>query len=117
MISPRYVRARTRARSRDDHGEPSASCCILATTIVRQSGVKPLSTVEEGAEAILNLVVSEELDGCSGEFLTHLEHRPAAGSGSIEAPKGLVPNVDCPAQFLRRGTDLRYSPVRNEKES
>ena len=87
MISPRYVRARTRTRSRDGHGEPSASCCILATTIVRQSGVKPLSTVEEGAEAILNLVVSEELDGCSGEFLTHLEHRPAAGSGSIEAPR------------------------------
>ena len=72
MISPRYVRARTRTRSRDGHGEPSASCCILATTIVRQSGVKPLSTVEEGAEAILNLAVADELEGRSGEFYNGL---------------------------------------------
>jgi hypothetical protein len=62
----------------------------MATTMVRQSGVKPLSTVEEGAQTILNLEVSEELDGRSGEFLAHLEHRPAAGSESIEAPNGLV---------------------------
>ena len=44
----------------------------MATTMVRQSGVKPLSTVEEGAEAILNLAVSEELDGRSGEFFNGL---------------------------------------------
>jgi len=43
---------------------------------------------------ILELAVSEELDGCSGEFLAHLEHRPAAGSGGIEAPKGLVLDAD-----------------------
>jgi NAD(P)-dependent dehydrogenase (short-subunit alcohol dehydrogenase family) len=44
----------------------------MATTMVRQSGVKPLSTVEEGAEAILNLAVSEELNGRSGEFFNGL---------------------------------------------
>jgi NAD(P)-dependent dehydrogenase (short-subunit alcohol dehydrogenase family) len=40
----------------------------MATTMVRQSGVTPISTVEEGAEAILNLVVSEALIGRTGEF-------------------------------------------------
>jgi NAD(P)-dependent dehydrogenase (short-subunit alcohol dehydrogenase family) len=40
----------------------------MATTMVRQSGVTPISTVEEGAEAILNLAVAEELDGRSGQF-------------------------------------------------
>jgi hypothetical protein len=40
----------------------------MATTMVWQSGVTPLSTVEEGAEAILNLAASEELNGRSGEF-------------------------------------------------
>jgi NAD(P)-dependent dehydrogenase (short-subunit alcohol dehydrogenase family) len=44
----------------------------MATTMVRQSGVTPISTVEEGAEAILNLAVSHELDGRSGEFYNGL---------------------------------------------
>jgi NAD(P)-dependent dehydrogenase (short-subunit alcohol dehydrogenase family) len=44
----------------------------MATTMVRQSGVTPISTVEEGAEAILNLALSKELDGHSGEFYTGL---------------------------------------------
>jgi len=44
----------------------------MATTMVRQSGVTPISTVEEGADAILNLTVSEELDGRSGQFYNGL---------------------------------------------
>jgi NAD(P)-dependent dehydrogenase (short-subunit alcohol dehydrogenase family) len=44
----------------------------MATTMVRQSGVIPISSVEEGAEAILNLAVSKELDGHSGEFYNGL---------------------------------------------
>lgn len=44
----------------------------MATTMVRQSGVTPVSTVDEGAEAILNLALSEELDGRSGEFYNGL---------------------------------------------
>jgi hypothetical protein len=43
---------------------------VLAT--VRQSGVTPISTVEEGAEAILNLAVANELDGRSGQFYNGL---------------------------------------------
>ena len=44
----------------------------MATTMVRQSGVTPISTVDEGAEAILNLACSEELAGCSGQFYNGL---------------------------------------------
>jgi NAD(P)-dependent dehydrogenase (short-subunit alcohol dehydrogenase family) len=44
----------------------------MATTMVRQSGVTPISTVDEGAEAIVNLAISEELDGHSGEFYNGL---------------------------------------------
>jgi NAD(P)-dependent dehydrogenase (short-subunit alcohol dehydrogenase family) len=44
----------------------------MATTMVRQSGVTPISTVEEGAEAILNLAVADELNGRSGQFYNGL---------------------------------------------
>jgi NAD(P)-dependent dehydrogenase (short-subunit alcohol dehydrogenase family) len=44
----------------------------MATTMVRQSGVTPISTVDEGADAILNLAVSEELDGHSGQLYNGL---------------------------------------------
>src|SRR5437899_2105856 len=44
----------------------------MATTMVRQSGVTPISTVEEGAQAILNLAVADELDGHSGQFYNGL---------------------------------------------
>src|SRR5713226_1854922 len=47
----------------------------MATTMVRQSGVTPISTVEEGAEAILNLAVADGIDGTSGQFYNGL--RPA----------------------------------------
>src|SRR5262249_22843674 len=45
----------------------------MATTMVRQSGVTPISTVEEGAEAILNLAVADELDERSGHFYNGLQ--------------------------------------------
>lgn len=44
----------------------------MATTMVRLSGVTSVSTVEEGAEAILNLALSPALDGHSGEFYNGL---------------------------------------------
>jgi NADP-dependent 3-hydroxy acid dehydrogenase YdfG len=44
----------------------------MATTMVRQSGATPISTVDEGAEAIVNLSISEELDAHSGEFYNGL---------------------------------------------
>src|ERR671923_95634 len=49
----------------------------MATTMVRQSGVTPISTVEDGAEAILNLAVADELDGRSGQFYNGLQRSKA----------------------------------------
>jgi len=40
----------------------------MNTTMVRQSGATPISTVEEGADAVLKLAVSPELAGRSGLF-------------------------------------------------
>lgn len=40
----------------------------MDTTMVRASGVTPVSTVEEGADAILNLAVSPALEGQSGRY-------------------------------------------------
>ena len=40
----------------------------MPTTMVRQSGATPISTVEQGAKAILNLAASDKLAGHSGEF-------------------------------------------------
>jgi NAD(P)-dependent dehydrogenase (short-subunit alcohol dehydrogenase family) len=40
----------------------------MDTTMVRESGVTPISTVEEGAAAILQLAVSSKLDGRTGLY-------------------------------------------------
>jgi NAD(P)-dependent dehydrogenase (short-subunit alcohol dehydrogenase family) len=50
----------------------------MATTMVQESGVTPISTVEEGAEAILNLAVSDALNGRSGQFYNGL--RPSTAN-------------------------------------
>ena len=50
----------------------SVSCLhpatYMNTTMVRRSGVQPISTVEEGGAAILQLVRSAELEGKSGVY-------------------------------------------------
>ena len=40
----------------------------MATTMVREAGVTPWSTVEQGAEAILNLATSPTLEGRGGLY-------------------------------------------------
>jgi|SRR5215468_6970175 len=45
----------------------------MNTTMVRQSGVPPMSTVDDGADAILNLAVSPDLDGVSGAYFNRLQ--------------------------------------------
>jgi NAD(P)-dependent dehydrogenase (short-subunit alcohol dehydrogenase family) len=44
----------------------------MATTMVRQIGVTPVSSVEQGAEAILQLAAVKELDRRSGAFYNGL---------------------------------------------
>ena len=40
----------------------------MDTTMVRQAGTTPISTVEEGADAILNLAISADLEGRTGLY-------------------------------------------------
>ena len=49
----------------------------MATTMVREAGVSPISTVEEGADAILNLVVSPALEGRSGLYFNRQQETRA----------------------------------------
>ena len=49
----------------------------MDTTMVRRAGVAPVSTVEQGAEAILNLAVSPELEGQSGLYFNGLREARA----------------------------------------
>lgn len=50
---------------------------FMDTTMVRQSGGTPRSTVEEGAEAILNLAVSPGLEARSGRYFNGLTEAQA----------------------------------------
>ena len=49
----------------------------MNTTMVRQSGTTPISTVETGAEAILQLAVSPKLEGKSGLYFNVLNEARA----------------------------------------
>jgi NAD(P)-dependent dehydrogenase (short-subunit alcohol dehydrogenase family) len=49
----------------------------MDTTMVRRAGVRPLSTVEEGAAAILNLAVSPALAGRTGVYFNGLREARA----------------------------------------
>lgn len=49
----------------------------MDTSMVRRAGVKPLSTVEEGARAILNLATSPAVDGQTGLYFNGLREAKA----------------------------------------
>jgi NAD(P)-dependent dehydrogenase (short-subunit alcohol dehydrogenase family) len=49
----------------------------MNTTMVRRAGVTPISTVEEGAEAILNLAAGPALEGRSGLYFNGLREARA----------------------------------------
>ena len=49
----------------------------MDTTMVRESGVTPISTVEEGAEAILQLAVSPKLEGRTGLYFDRMREARA----------------------------------------
>ncbi len=56
----------------------------MDTTMVRRAGVTPVSTVEQGADAILNLAASPALEGRSGLFFNGL-HEARAHSQAYDA--------------------------------
>ena len=49
----------------------------MATTMVREAGIAPASTVEDGANAILKLAVAPELEGRSGLYFNRLNEARA----------------------------------------
>jgi NAD(P)-dependent dehydrogenase (short-subunit alcohol dehydrogenase family) len=56
----------------------------MDTTMVHRAGVTPISTVEQGAEAILNLALSSALDGRSGLYFNEL-HEARAHAQAYDA--------------------------------
>ena len=62
----------------------------MNTTMVRQSGMTPMSKVETGAEAILQLAVSPKLEGKSGLYFNVMnEARANAQAYDAKARKQL----------------------------
>jgi NAD(P)-dependent dehydrogenase (short-subunit alcohol dehydrogenase family) len=49
----------------------------MNTTMVRESGNTPISTVEEGADAIIQLAVAPDLDGRSGRYFNRKQEARA----------------------------------------
>jgi hypothetical protein len=60
----------------------------MATTMVRQSGVTPISTDEEGAEAILNLTVADV--PASSTLRSRGSDRNAPEADLQSTPRGLL---------------------------
>jgi NAD(P)-dependent dehydrogenase (short-subunit alcohol dehydrogenase family) len=41
---------------------------LMPTTMVRQAGANPVSTLEQGLEATLRLIIDPELEGVTGRY-------------------------------------------------
>ncbi len=70
----------------------------MDTTMVRQGGIKPLSTVEDGARPVLQLALAQELEGKTGLYFDRFQpgspnaqaHDPAARARLREISFDLV---------------------------
>ena len=60
---------------------------FMNTTMVRQNGVEPMSTVDQGADAILNLAVAPELEGKTGLYYDGLKPARANPQAYDEAAR------------------------------
>ncbi len=60
----------------------------MNTTMVRRAGVSPSSTVEQGAEAILNLALSPDLEKSSGLYFNGLSETRADAQAYDSAARG-----------------------------
>jgi NAD(P)-dependent dehydrogenase (short-subunit alcohol dehydrogenase family) len=78
----------------------------MDTTMVRQSGVTPISSVEEGAEAILKLATSPGLDGRSGLFFNGLREAHADAQA-----------YDAEARERLKAASLKYLVMNTTKDS
>jgi NAD(P)-dependent dehydrogenase (short-subunit alcohol dehydrogenase family) len=65
----------------------------MDTTMVRQSSVTPVSTVEQGAEAILNLAVSPGIEGKSGRYFDGLRESHANAQAYDATARGKLRRI------------------------
>ena len=68
----------------------------MNTTMVRQSGTTPMSSVETGADAILQLAVSPKLEGRSGLYFNVMNE--ARANAQANDPKARAQSAAKPAQ-------------------
>jgi NAD(P)-dependent dehydrogenase (short-subunit alcohol dehydrogenase family) len=59
----------------------------MDTTMVREGGITPISTVEQGGEAILRLAVGDDVAGYSGLFFNGMKQAEANPQASDEAAR------------------------------
>ena len=59
----------------------------MDTSMVRRAGVTPISTVEEGADAIWQLAVSPAIAGCTGRYFSGLNEARANAQAYDEAAR------------------------------
>jgi NAD(P)-dependent dehydrogenase (short-subunit alcohol dehydrogenase family) len=59
----------------------------MNTTMVREGGIAPISTVEQGGEAILHLAVGDDLDGKTGLFFNGMQEAQAHSQAYDEAAR------------------------------
>jgi len=59
----------------------------MNTTMVREGGITPISTVEQGGEAILHLAVGDDVAGYSGLFFNGMKQAEANPQASDEAAR------------------------------
>ena len=76
----------------------------MNTTMVRQSGTQPMSRVEDGAEAILQLAVSPALEGRSGLYFNVLREARADPQAYDAAARRQAARAQPRAQRTRRVT-------------
>jgi NAD(P)-dependent dehydrogenase (short-subunit alcohol dehydrogenase family) len=79
----------------------------MDTTMVRAAGVEPVSTVAEGAEAVMYLAVSPELEGHTGEYFDGL--RPARANAQAYDPQARQRLAEVSARLA--GVDQGHRPT------
>jgi NAD(P)-dependent dehydrogenase (short-subunit alcohol dehydrogenase family) len=65
----------------------------MNTAMVRRAGVTPISRVEDGAEAILNLAVSPAIDGLSGCYFNGLREARANAQAYDETARARLKTI------------------------
>jgi NAD(P)-dependent dehydrogenase (short-subunit alcohol dehydrogenase family) len=77
----------------------------MDTTMVRAAGVEPVSTVEEGAAAVLRLATSPEVNGQTGEYFDGLRLARANAQAYDPEARRRLAEVSARLTGLAPGTD------------